>query len=105
MEDLKVGDKLFSESIYHGMREHFVVRLTPTQIVLSNQAKIKRPFQNGCSAIGTRGYGNTYYYLPNEELKNKWQRKVNNHFISCFGWKKATDEQTQKIVDFLKELN
>lgn len=105
-KELQPGDYLFTKSTYHSISKSKVLRLTTTQIVLDEKGntRLKRPFRNMCTAIGSRGYGSTYYYLPTPELEEEYQRKLNDQFIGTFGWKATSNEKTQLIVDFLKQL-
>jgi len=99
------GDVLFAKSGYHGISKVKVKCLTPTQIVLEGyDTKLRKPFYDGMTAIGTKGYSNTYYYLPSLELENAYRRKINNSFVSTFAWSKLNNEQIQLTVDFLKNL-
>lgn len=104
--ELKEGDVLFTESRYHGVNKVKVARLTKTQIIIEDygDTRLRKPFINGCSAIGSSGYGVTSYYIPTPQLEAEYQRKLNDKFIGTFAWKTTSNENTQLIVDFLKTL-
>ena len=103
--DLKPGDILFSQSRYHGLCKIKVERLTNTLIVLEGgNIKLRKPFSNGVTAIGSGGYGNTFYYLPTQELEDMYQRKIDDKLISTFAWSKLSNEQIKSVVEFLRQL-
>jgi len=103
--ELKTGDLLFSKSNYHGLQKIEVERLTNTQIVLEGyDTKLRKPFYNGIAAIGSKGFGNTYYYLPTPELEKEYQRQFNDRFIRAFKWSKISNDDMQSAVDLLKSL-
>lgn len=73
-EIIKVGDTLFAQSRHHGTYPVTIERETPTTFVVGS-SKLRKPFKSGCTAIGTSGFGNTFYYLPTDELKKSYERQ------------------------------
>lgn len=106
--ELKIGDTVFGNSTYHGFSKLIVKRETNTQIILENQyqkeIKVRKPFKNGCTEIGSSGYGNTSYYFSDEKIKEMYKRQINNKEISCFPFSKLSNEKIEQLVDFLRTL-
>lgn len=105
---LKVGGFIYSDSYYGGVGEHKIVRETATTYVIGDrEIKVDKPFKDGCYAKGDKsGWGHkTRYFIPNYELLSKLKRQQNNHIISKFRFDKLSNEDTQKLVDFLETLN
>lgn len=83
--DPNAGEYLYEINRYHGLTKVIVNRLTPTQIVLDKyDTKLRRPFSDGSPAIGTSGYGNSYYYKPTEKLDEEYKRQNLLRYISKF---------------------
>lgn len=104
MKELKIGDIVFSESRYHGIKKRTIVRFTNTMAVLDDDTKLRLPFTNGITAVGTSGYGNAYYYRSCDERMAKYNRQENLSFISSFKFNQLTDERLTELVNELKPL-
>jgi len=99
MIELKPGDTLFVKSSYSNLQKIKVSRLTNTQIILEEyRSKLKKPFTNGCSAIGSSGWGCLHYFLPTEELEEDYKRQQLLLKISKINFTKISTSDLQQIV-------
>jgi len=75
---LEAGDILLGKGSHGTFEPVKVDRVTPTQAILSNSAKLKRDHVDGRAAVGTSGYGNVYYYLDTPD-----RRAERAHYYNC----------------------
>jgi len=75
---LQVGDVLLSKGNYGTYSVVNVVRVTPTQAILSDGDKLKREHRDGQSCIGARGWSSTHYYFDTPE-----RRAEKDHYHNC----------------------
>lgn len=100
--ELKIGDTVFSESRYHGYGIRKVERFTNTTIILDDGTKIRKPLENGSTAIGTSGYGNIYYYPFSYERLTAYNRQESLRFLQKFKFEKLNNDQIHFLVENLK---
>lgn len=99
--ELKIGDTVFTESRYHGFGIRTVSRFTNTMIVLDDETKIRKPFTDYNTAIGTSGYGNIHYKPYSDELLKKYTRQQNLKLIGKFNFDRLNDDELKSLIDFL----
>lgn len=102
MEELKVGDKLFGDSLYHGLTLVTVKRLTPTQYVLSNDSRLRKPFRGYDTAIGEGGYGSSCYIPANDENTQKYKNQQCLRKIKNIDFTKLQTTVLEQIITLAK---
>lgn len=95
--EFKIGDKLFTESNYHGIGLVTIERFTPTTAVISDGSKLKLPIKEYQSAIGVSGFGKTFYRLPTDELYEKLERQNLTRRMQKLDFSKLSTENLRKI--------
>ncbi|HLG26244.1 MAG TPA: hypothetical protein VI423_00495 [Paenisporosarcina sp.] len=102
--ELNVGDRLIADAHFGGLSFVKVVRLTPTQIVLEKDVKVRRPFVDRCSAIGSTGWSKTYYRIPTEEDERQVSIQRIARSLAKVEWTKIPLETLAKINGMLIDL-
>lgn len=97
-DQIKIGATIFGESTYHGLSINKVKRLTATQIVLDDGTKLRIPFNGHSTAIGSSGYGSTYYRSCTPELIAKYNRQTILRKISKVDFTKLETEKLNQIL-------
>lgn len=98
--ELQVGDEIIVKPSYGRMYTTTVKKLTPTQIVVDrHDTRIKKPFYDGCTAIGSNSYSPYRYYIPSEELIREMATEEALLKISKINFTKLTLEKLNDIIN------
>ena len=105
----EVGDVVIGQSTYHGFSKHTVVRVTKTQAILSNGSRLKIDDVKASRAIGSSGYGSTYYQITNENLERDYKKAIQisktKQNFSKLNLEKISEEELENLYNTIKKLS
>lgn len=103
MEEIKPGTELICKNFYHGISFVKVDRETKTTYILDGyQLKLRKPFIEGCSAMGSRGYHTDSYYTPTPELISQYDKQEAVKKIREVEWKTLPLDILTEILKLIK---
>jgi len=99
---LKAGDEVAVASGYTGThyRLEQVVKVTRTQIVLSNDRRFRR--DNGWK-LGQHGYDRSQIVEPTQKVMLAIRRAEALHYLQNFNWSTLKLAQLEVIVEMIKK--
>lgn len=104
-QEPKIGDKVISESSYHGMSVLTIERFTKTTAVLNNGIKLRMPIKHDTAIGYGGGYGSTYYELATPEKLLKYERQqLERRVMSEIGKLKLKELTNDRLTAILKAL-
>jgi len=103
--ELKIGDRLYLDSRYHGLSLVTVERLTNTTAVLNNGAKLDNPTSDFVRAKSDNSpHTSTYYRLATDDLDSQYQRQNLLKQAKSIDWDNLSTATIKELLYVLKSI-
>ena len=101
-KELNVGDVIYGKSIYHGISQYVIDRVTVTQAI-AGKTRFQRQYYDWINEIGgSRGYGSTIYKIETPELIEKYRRQNLISKLEHKEWSKLSTDSLVAIVEIIE---
>lgn len=73
----QIGQVIYADSRYHGLKKLTIERFTKTTAILSDGTKLRLPLsQDYQSAIGASGYSTPLYRISSDEIDKRYLKQI-----------------------------